>query len=254
MMTREVSNVFLLVPRNRENWLGRTVNEHTTLRYHQMRRSLLALCLLLSATAASADTFTVDVELDSLELGRYRLAGQSAFIQTRTGSSTSGGQLDGLESGTSQFSYLELFPAVSLSDYLDFAYFGVIETLDEFDQVIDTSLVVAYQPGSGVGELVQNRFSLTESTLVTALTTSFDSPEFEAFFNEVLNESATRGVIAIPPIGRPGDVLDLVAFIGADSEGVKVGTLGVTVVPEPGTFGLLLAACGALLVVARRRK
>ncbi len=220
-----------------------------------MRKFLLVVSLSLIAAVANADTVILDVQLDYPSTGRYRLAGQSAFLQTRTTSLTSGGQLDGIESGGASWSYDELFPEPSLNDYLNFAYFGIIETLDEFDAVIDSSLIVAYASGSGVDETISDRFAFSEAQLVGALTTSFDSQEFFDFFDAVLSESVVQGEIAVPSFFRPGSVLDLVAFIGgAEGDvGVKVGTLGVTVVPEPGTFGMLLAACAALFVIRRRR-
>ena len=63
--------------------------------------------------------------------------------------------------------------------------------------------------------------------------------------------ATTLGDIAVPPLSRPGTVLDLVAFIGGPDGnlGVKVGTIAVTVVPEPsalvtgalGIFGVVFA-------------
>ena len=63
---------------------------------------------------------------------------------------------------------------------------------------------------------------------------------------------STLGDIAVTPIGRPGTLLDLVAFIGGDDGdvGVKIGTLGVTVVPEPSSLSLLLLATAAMFAVA----
>lgn len=214
----------------------------------------LGLALALTASVAQADTITIDVGLDSPLVGKYRLVGQSSFIQTRTDSGTSGGQLDNVESGSTSIGFDELFPPASLADYLDFAYFGIIETLDETDTVIDTSLIIAYASGAGVGQFASDDFPYTEAELVNAFTGAFDSPEFLSMSGFVPANASTRGAIGVPPIGRPGATLDLVAFIGGveGDVGVKVGTLGVVAVPEPSTFGLLAIACGTLLAVRRR--
>ena len=82
------------------------------------------------------------------------------------------------QSGTTSISFTELFPPASLADYLGFAYFGIMQTRDIFDDVIDTSLIIAYAAGSGVGQTVGDTFPYTEAELVDALTNSFDSPEF----------------------------------------------------------------------------
>lgn len=220
-----------------------------------MRIQLLALCVALCAGVAYADVVTIDVGLDSPTSGKYRLRGQSAFIQTRTNSGTSGGQLDGLESGVSTIVFNEIFPPPTLGDYLGFSYFGIIETLDDSDNILDTSLIVGYDPGSGVGQTITDTFpTYDESTLVNAFTTNFDSPEFLDMLSLVPANATTLGEITVPPIGRLGNALDLVAFTGGvdGNLGVKVGTLGVTVVPEPATIGLLMAV-GAFLFVRRRK-
>lgn len=216
----------------------------------------LGLAWLTLGNSAWADLVTIDVSLDAPADGIYRLAGQSAFLQTRTDSGTSGGQLDGLTSGASSITFEEAFPPATLADYLGFAYFGIFQTLDIFDEVVDTSLIVAFVPGSGVGQTIGDTFPYTEDELVTAFTTSFDSPEFLDMLSAVPGNAATLGDIAVPPIGRPGTVLDLVAFIGGpDGDiGVKVGTLGVTVVPEPSSIVLALTAGSLLFVAGKRRR
>lgn len=206
-----------------------------------MKRAILSLCLVLLTGTALADTVTIDVQLDSPDNGSYRLSGQSAFIQTQTGASTSGGQLDGVQSPGTSISFEEVFPPPTLADYVGFAYFGILQTLDEFDEVIDTSLVVAFNAGSGVGTLISDTFPYDEATLVAAFTSIDDSPEFLDMLGLVPANASTLGDTAVPPVGRPGTFLDLVAFIGGDDGdvGVKIGTLGVTVVPEPSTLALL---------------
>ncbi len=205
---------------------------------------LMALFLTLCAGVANADYVTINVGLDSLATGKYHLRGQSAFLQTRTSSGTSGGQLDGVESGGATIQFNEAFPPPTLSDYLGFAYFGILETLDDSDAVIDTSLIVAFDSGSGVGQAISDTFPYNEATLVNALTTSFDSAEFLDMLGLVPSNATTLGDIAVPPIGRPGTVLNLVAFTGGlnGDLGVTVGTLGMSVVPEPATCLLLILA------------
>lgn len=220
-----------------------------------MRIGIIASGLLLCVGVAHADTVTINVGLDSPAQGKYRLIGQSAFVQTRTSSSTSGGQLDNVESGGSTISFEEFFPPPALSDYLGFAYFGIIETLDEFDAVTDTSLIVAFDAGSGVGETITNTFAAyDEATLVSAFTTGFDSAEFLDMLGLVPANATTLGDIEVPPITQPGTTLDLVAFTGGAGGdlGVNVGTLAVSVVPEPTVAALLLASAGPVLVRRRR--
>lgn len=220
---------------------------------HVWSKVVLGLCLAMATTVASADTVTISVDLGSHETGYYRLVGQSAFIQTRTDSSTSGGQLDFLESGDSQFSFDEVFPPDSLADYLGFAYFGIVETVvAATDTVVDTSLVIAYLPGFGVGELVSDTFPYDASTLVTAFTTEFDSAEFLDMLGLVPANATTLGDIAVPPLGRPGTTMDLIAFFDGGA-GVKIGTLYVSV-PEPSTLALLATAGVGLLVLRRRTR
>jgi hypothetical protein len=219
-----------------------------------MKRAFLSLCLMFCTSTAMADTITIDVQLDSPGDNQYQLTGQSAFIQTRTSSGTSGGQLNGLISGTTSFSFEELFPPPSLADYLGFAYFGILQTLDGGD-VVNTSLVVAFDPGSGVGSLIGDTFPYDEATLVAAFTGGDDSLEFLDMLDLVPANTSTLGDIAVPSLGRPGTLLDLVAFIGGNDGdvGVKIGTLGVSVaVPEPSTLGLLLVGGASLLAVRRR--
>ncbi len=220
-----------------------------------MRKTLLAAAVALFAVPAQADQVTIDLTLDDPgPPGTYLLGGQSAFVQYRTSDSTSGGQLDFIYSGTTQISFTEVFPPPALSDYLGFAYFGLMHTYDGADESpIDTSLVMAFQPGTAEGLEITDFFPLySEDDLVTALSTTTDSPEFLYLLGNIGSLSDTVGVIAVPSIGRPGDTLDLIAFTGGvDGDlGAKVGTLATTVVPEPTTIALL-ALSGAGFLVRR---
>jgi len=205
-----------------------------------------------SASLAGADAVTIGVDLPAPGAGSYRLIGQSAMILTTSSGMSTGGQLDGVTSPGATIQYTEVFPPPTLNDYHDFGYFGRLETLDGSGNVADVSLVMAFRPGSGVGQLIGDVFSgQDEATLVAAFDT-FDSPEFLNMLGLVSNEPRTLGTVAVPPIGRPGDTLDLVAFtVGPNGDvGAKVGSLTFSVVPAPATLGVL--ALG--LLGCRRRR
>lgn len=212
-----------------------------------MRIRPLITTLAVAAIPAAADEVTLHVNLDDHPSGTYQLTGQSAMFATMTGSVTTGGQLDGIVSGAADIGYTEVFPPPTLADYLTFGYFGRILTLDGLGGVTDTSMVVAMQPGTGVGLTIDAIFGGDdEATLVAALASN-DSPEFFDFLDAALANGAAQGAIAVPPIGRPGDTLDLIAFIGGPNgdQGVKVGDFTFTVVPAPAAAAaLLLAAAG----------
>lgn len=224
-----------------------------------MRTAMLRACGALTAgivvaTCAAADTVTLAVELASPREGSYRLTGQSAFIVVQTGGSTSGGQLDGVESPGATIVYNEVFPPPSLSDYLTFGYFGLVETLDAGGDVVDLSLVMALRSGVGTGQAIGDLFAgQDEATLVAAFQTP-DSPEFLSMLDAVAMSAFAQGDVGIPPIGRPGETLTLVAFTdGLDGTlGVGVGTLSDTTVPAPA--GACVFGAAALAYVRRRRR
>lgn len=203
------------------------------------------------ATGASADVVTLQVELDGHASGTYRLTGQSAMFASMTGGGTSGGQLDNVTSGSTTIGYTEVFPPPTLADYLTFGYFGRILTLDGADDTLDTSMIVALQPGVGVGQTIDGLLGVDdEATLVAALA-DFDTPEFFNLLSAASGSAISNGVIGVPPIGRPGETLDLIAFIGGahGDEGVKVGEFSFTVVPSPAS----VLALGTLAAFRRRR-
>ena len=224
-----------------------------------MRSKLtVALFALLFSTMASADLVTIDAGLgqpggvDSF----YQLVGQSAFVQYRTSSSTSGGQLDYTSTPGTTIAFLEFFPPPSLADYLSFAYFGLIESYDDNGDLFDTSLVMAFQPGVADGLPITDFFPMyTEAELVAALSSSFDSNEFFYLLDNIGTLGETTGAIGVPPLARVGDTLDLIAFTGGldGDRGVSVGTLEVNVVPEPGTLALIGFPLVGLALRRRRR-
>lgn len=208
------------------------------------------LMSIVGASCASADTVTLHVELDGHASGAYQLTGQSAMYANMTSGSTSGGQLDGLTSGSAMIGYTEVFPPPSLADYLTFGYFGRIITLDDAGASLDTSMIVALQPGAGIGQTIDGLLGVDdEATLVAALA-GFDSPEFFNLLSAASGSAISNGVIGVPPIGRSGETLDLIAFIGGahGDEGVKVGEFSFTVVPAPSS------ALGLLSIAALRRR
>ncbi len=228
-------------------------------------RANIISSLLLAGTLHAQQLVTLDVSLDFIPLtnsfgdpveGYYLTNGQSAFIQSRTFDGTSGAALDGVSSPGTQLQFFEIFPTSSLEDYLTFSYFGIVESYDQDGLLFDRSLIVALQPGTGVGEFADTYFGYTEAELVTAFAT-FDSPEFLNVLSLFFGGSfETRGTIALPDNGRPGDTLDLIAFTGGANgdQGLRVGSLSMQVtqvIPEP--TSLILSLAGTLTLLRRRR-
>jgi hypothetical protein len=205
-----------------------------------------------------------------------RLRGQSAFITTRTASSTSGGQLDGTTSFDSESSnfviqYSEVFPETNLNDYLGFGYFGVVETVLRLpgveDSVVDTSLIVAgTYPSALLGRRIDELLPVgTEAQLLAGMTQSFDSPEFFSLLDSLASNPDLLGTIALDTfvIGqssvdhvRDGRVLTMYSFTGGlnGDEAVDVGYLDTSIlriVPSPGAASLLGLAG---VISARRRR
>lgn len=220
-----------------------------------------ALAALALTTTALADDVTIDVTLIQQDANLYHLGGQSAFIQTRTGSITLGNTLDGISSPGSGVFFTEIFPPPNLSDYKKFGYFGTVQLRTIDDVVQYTSLVVGFLPGHGEGLRIEEIFNDPNITnlgpVVNALTTQFDSAEFNALFNQVLNGSNTLADISIPDLAIPGETLNLVAFDGGPNldTGRVIGTVTMTVnsspIPEPASLSLLALGTAALL---RRRR
>lgn len=219
-------------------------------------KSLTIAILCAAFDAASADDVTLTVNLDGTPLGgTYSLIGQSATLLTRTGGSSSGGQLDGVSTGNTVIGYTEVFPPPQITEYMQFGYFGRVNTFNLDPGVPDdTSLIVALQPGVAIGQRIGQIFpGMIESTLVTAFDT-FDSPEYFEFLDAVLANSSSLGTVELPTVPRAGDTLDLIAFIGgADgSRGVKIGDFHFAIVPEPAA-GLGLLLLGAMGIARRVR-
>lgn len=215
--------------------------------------SLVAICATSALHAQIITTIDVDLDANSPVNSYYQLTGQSAFLQYFTSSSTSGGQLDNLESGNSLVSFIEVFPPPSLSDYIAYSYFGRLNSVVG-DEIDDTSFVIALQQGYGVGLMVEDLFAYTEADLVTAFD-SFDSPEFLDVLDSIGAIAEAKGEFNIPSLSQPGTKLDLIAFIGGPNGdlGVKIGEIGVTVVPEPTSAALSLGAFAMFAILRRRR-
>lgn len=227
---------------------------------------------------AAVDNDGVPIEFDGNPTF-YRLAGQSAFMQQRTNSGTSGGQLDGAI-GFGLIDFTEVFPPVLITDYLTYSYLGVVELagtdVNGDEVILDRSIVIAFQPGIAEGQTIESLFAgsgYTESILVDAFTNSFDSPEFlDMAFNRVGGQPNTSGNMGVfqadcqftnvcDPLTQLQleETLDLVAFFGGANgdEGRLIGALGfsvgrqLNVIPEPGTALMLGLGLGWLSV---RRK
>lgn len=240
----------------------------------------LALGAGLAPAAGTFDRVTIAGSLsfpdgsDSDGPSYFRLAGQSAYYNTRTGGFTTGGQLDGFttfdsENGPFEAQYIEVFPEVNLTDYLQFGYFGVLETVT-FDAalgetVTDRSLVVAGRFGVLDGQTIDQIFPfMSENELVDALVNGFDSPEFFAALSSVsgnpnllgdihLTQREQGGVIEIV---RQGESIGLYALLGGvnGDEAVDIGYLATAVlreIPTPSSFALAVLAG---LVAGRRRR
>lgn len=220
----------------------------------------LVVMATLAGSASAQFNVTIDV---SFTPETSALRGQSNFFQTRTDGGTSGGQLDGVESPGATIQFAEVFPPPSIADFLQFGYFGLMETRDEAGDVIDTSVVVALRQQTldrgiipGVGQTIHEIFDsleFNEAQLVDAMSNEFDSDEYFALGNQVFNTPVARGDISIPSIARLGNTLNLIAFIGGDDGtlGVDVGDLGVIVTPTPGPAAML--GLGGLVMLRRRR-
>lgn len=230
--------------------------------HHTLGRVIAPLAVIAATAGSASAQFDVTINMGfTPELSSLR--GQSNFFQTRTDGGTSGGQLDGVGFPGATIQFTEVFPPPSIADFLQFGYFGLMETRDDAGEITDTSLVVALrqQPldrgiAPGVGQTIQDIYEslvYNEAQLVDAMSNEFDSEEFFALGNEVGGSAISRGNIGIPSIARPGETLNLIAFIGGDSGelGVDVGDLGVIVTPTPGAAALLGLSGVAML---RRRR
>lgn len=211
---------------------------------------------------------------DSMGPSYFRLAGQSAYYNTRTSSFTTGGQLDGFttfdsKNGPFEVQFFEVFPETNLTDYLQFGYFGVVETVTVDaalgETVTDRSLVVAGRFGVLDGLTINQIFPfMTENELVDALVNGFASPQFfDALFSAVGNPDllgdihlTQREPGGIAEIVRQGESIGLYALIGGDNgdEAVNIGYLATAIlreVPTPSSFALAVLAG---LVAGRRRR
>lgn len=256
--------------------------------------ALLSLSLAEPAAAATIDSAEISYDIyEPLDANgapvifdgnatAYQLAGQSAFIQTRTNGGTSGGQLDGA-AGFGNIQFTEVFPPPQITDYISFSYLGIADLLGTDSNgdpvVLDRSVVIAYQPGVAEGLRVEDLFPYTEATLVSQFTTQSDSPEFlDMAFSQVGGQADTSGLISVlqtdchntffcdgPTQIQNGEYLDLIAFIGGANgdEGVVIGTLGFgltralnvgpSAVPVPAAAWLFGSGLLGLMGAARRK-
>lgn len=232
-----------------------------------LRTCSLAVASLLTAAGSAAQGDLVRIqggfdcgnEVAPGQFEYYQLRGQSVYFSNRTASLTTGGQLDGVDCrnddlGQFEISFYEFFPEVNLTDYLTYGYFGIVDTVTGFDtdgdgfadfeQVTDTSFVMAVADSVGEGSRVEDFFpTLDEATLVEALTTSFDSPEFFEALAGAVDHPDLRGDIGLIEVNagngseiRPAQQLTLIAFKdGANGdEGRAIGymTTDIQRIPE----------------------
>lgn len=235
-----------------------------------------------AANASPIDIVTITGSLAFPELADgendgsvyYRLTGQSAYYNTRTGSFATGNQLDGLTSYDAevedfQIIYTEFFPETNLTDYLQFGYFGVVETVSDTgngETILASTLIVAGHFSEVEGQTIDAILPFfSVSGLVNALIGGFDTDEFfDALFSAVGNPALMGDITLYQFDGgqavdvlRYGQGLGLFAFIGGDNgdEAVAIGSLETSVlriVPTPSTIALGAVAC--FISASRRRR
>ena len=236
-----------------------------------------AVAGVASSTLADVDLGGISVSLNFPpapdEFGQpfRRLAGQSVFFSQRTNGGSSGGPLDGVTSFDSQnavheITFVEAFTEANLTDYLRFGYFGVVETVEigsEGQEIItDRSLAVAAQFDYAQGLRVEDIFGVSEATLVNALTTTFDSPEFFSALDIATSNPNLSGATGLTLSGvsliRQGDSLTLYSFYPDPSNdfievGSDIGFLDHAVIRIPTPSVASLLALGVLPLARRRR-
>lgn len=297
-MNNNIGNYFPgLVRGGKDAYSGASAQRSTTHRSSMRVLTAALLSLLLAGPAAAVTidyagiSYWIDEPLDANgdplvfdgNATAYQLAGQSAFIQTRTNGGTSGGQLDGAAGSFGDIAFAEVFPPPLLSDYISFSYLGIADLLgtdSNGDPVtLDRSIVIAYQPGVAAGLRVEDLFPYTEATLVSQFTTQLDSAEFlDMAFSQVGGQANTSGLISVlqtdchntyicdgPTQIQFGETLDLIAFVGGANgdEGVVIGALsfgltrtqniGPSAVPVPAAAWLFGSGLLGLVGVARRK-
>lgn len=232
---------------------------------HKLGMVGLAALMGVSGTAAQdlvqigGGFYDCGIETAPGEVEYYRFIGQSAYFSQRTSSFTTGGQLDGIDCRNDEFAqfdiaFFEVFPEASLTDYLTFGYFGVVETVTAFDtdfdgnvdfeEVTDQSFVMATRGQIGVDAKVEDFLpGYDEETLVTALTTTFDSPEFFDALSQISGHPDLAGDVYLWQVNagiannvRVGEQMSLIAFQGGENgdEGYLLGylTTAITNIPE----------------------
>ena len=243
---------------------------------------LASILLFLAILVAGREVLALDfatVEVFLFYEPGAQLAGQSAWIETRSTGSSSSGLLDGvyLMGATIEF---ESPPAPSLTDYLTFSYVGIYQR-QLFDAsgnpVIDRSLVIGFADrNAALGRRLDEVFpsiSYTEATLVDAMTNQIDAPEFlDIAFNHVAGQVATSSPIGLyevtcydefscnfPRRVRSTGDLYLIAFTGGPNGdlGDDIGIVSysihqITVIPEPGTSLLMAIGLAGMSSFGRR--
>lgn len=232
---------------------------------HRTASAAIVSILAAAGAAAQGDLVSIQggfydcgIEVAPGEVEYYRFTGQSAYFSLRTSSLTTGGQLDGTDCRDDdfaqfEFAFFEIFPEAALSDYQTFGYIGIVETVTAFDtdgdgfsdfeDVTDRSFVMSIRDQVGVGTRVEDYFpNLDEATLVTALTTSFDSPEFfDALFQATKHPDLSGDIYLWQSNAgsatnvREGQQMTLIAFTGGANgdEGYDLGYLTTAITNFP---------------------
>lgn len=236
------------------------------------RLQLFTILGLTSAAAASPTfQYLVQGELTSPATGSALVDDGVFGVQTTSGGS-SGGIL--LGNGPINLERIEIFsdpifaPFNTLEeDTRTFTLFGLLRTLDNDNNLIDTQFVIAAKPGELAGKSLTTVFAayftanpdVTTEAFLQAIDDGADFPEpgpnatFLSIRDFIEGDAPRLFAGDIGNSLQPLEEMELVAFSSSTLIGSPVGTLRVStqVIPEPAYAGLFLPV--AVLALLRRR-